>query len=173
MPKTKFTSLISTFILCFGFWVLVTWTLATQELIAGAVISLAAAWFCGRFFIHSKAFYLFNPLKFLALVFYCLITFPVELWKANWDMAKRALSPRLPINPGIVKAPSELQSEYALSMLANSITLTPGTITMDIVEQEGKNYYYIHWIDVAETDAEKAGEAIKGALERGIRRVWQ
>ncbi|MCL1905824.1 MAG: Na+/H+ antiporter subunit E [Clostridiales bacterium] len=173
MPKTNFASLVSTFMLCFGFWLLITWSLAPQEMIAGAVISLAAAWFCGRFFIHAKPFYLFNPTKLLALKFYCLVTFPVELFKANWDMAKRALSPNLNINPGIVKVPSELQSEYALSMLANSITLTPGTITMDIAEQEGKNYYYIHWIDVSETEREKAGDSIKGALESGIRRIWR
>ena len=58
-------------------------------------------------------------------------------------------------------------------MLANSITLTPGTITMDIAEQDGKSYYYIHWIDVAETDREKAGEIIKGRMEKWVRRIWQ
>ena len=58
-------------------------------------------------------------------------------------------------------------------MLANSITLTPGTITMDIAEQDGQDYYYIHWIDVTETDREKAGNVIKGRLENGIRRIWQ
>ena len=44
---------------------------------------------------------------------------------------------------------------------------------MDIAEQGGKTYYYIHWIDVAEADREKAGERIKGSLERGIGRIWQ
>jgi len=173
LPKTNFTSLISTFIFCFIFWMLITWSLSPQEIIAGALISLVAAYFTGRFFIHQKPFYLFNPLKFLPLVFYCLITFMWELWKANWDMAKRALAPRLNINPGILKVPSDLKSEYALATLANSITLTPGTITMDIVEQEGKNFFYIHWIDVAEMDRAEAGDTIKGALERGIRRIWQ
>jgi multicomponent Na+:H+ antiporter subunit E len=65
-----------------------------------------------------------------------------------------------------------LKSEYGLAMLANSITLTPGTITMDIVEENGKNYYYIHWIDVATTKGKEAGQAIKGTLERWIRRIF-
>jgi multicomponent Na+:H+ antiporter subunit E len=77
------------------------------------------------------------------------------------------------VNPGIVKVPVNLKGDYAQAMLANSITLTPGTITMDIAEQGGQTYYYIHWIDVAETDREKAGKLIKGSLEKGIGRIWQ
>ena len=58
-------------------------------------------------------------------------------------------------------------------MLANSITLTPGTITMDIAEEEGQTYYYIHWIDVATADAKEAGEAIKGTLEKAVGRIFK
>ena len=58
-------------------------------------------------------------------------------------------------------------------MLANSITLTPGTITMDIDERDGQCWYYIHWIDVQETDRVQAGEAIKGRMEKWLRRIWQ
>ncbi len=64
-------------------------------------------------------------------------------------------------------------SEYGLSMLANSITLTPGTITMDIAEQDGKIYYYIHWINVQTEDEKEAGDAIKGTLEKWVRRIWK
>ena len=96
----------------------------------------------------------------------------VELAKANIDVAKRAFSPACPVNPGFVKVPADVKTEYGRSMLANSITLTPGTITMDIAEEEGKTYYYIHWIDVKAT-GEEAGEAIKGKLEKGVRRVFK
>ena len=51
-------------------------------------------------------------------------------------------------------------------------TLTPGTITLDIAEEEGQTYYYIHWIDVKAT-GEEAGEAIKGKLEKGLKGVWE
>ena len=44
---------------------------------------------------------------------------------------------------------------------------------MDIAEQDGKTYYYVHWIDVSETDREKAGEIIKGRMEKWVRRIWQ
>lgn len=173
MSKTNAKSIISTFIVCYILWILFTWSFASQELIAGALISLMVAIFTARFFIHENPFYLFKPQRFFTLIIYCFGIFIWELIKANVDMAKRALNPKLPINPGIVKVPVELKSEYGLAMLANSITLTPGTITMDIVEEDGKNYFYIHWIDVATTESEKAGEAIKGTLEKWVRRIWR
>ena len=172
MPKTKVPAVISTFCLCFLFWVLLTWSFTPQEMIAGAVVSLAAALFTSGFFIHENAFRLANPVRFGALVAYVFI-FLGELIKANLDVARRCFGGCREVNPGIVKVPVELEGDYAQAMLANSITLTPGTITMDIAEQDGKTWYYIHWIDVAETDREKAGKIIKGRLENGIRRIWQ
>ena len=108
------------------------------------------------------------------MIWYSVIIFGWELIKANVDVAKRALKPGpLNIHPGIVKVPVDLTSEYGISMLANSITLTPGTITMDIAEdRKGRKWFYIHWIDVAEQDPEKAGDAIKGTMEKWIRRIW-
>ena len=44
---------------------------------------------------------------------------------------------------------------------------------MDIAEEDGKSYFYIHWIDVAETDRKKAGEVIKGRMEKWIGRIWK
>lgn len=173
MNKFKFFSVFSTFILCYLCWILFTLTFTSQELAVGAVISLVVALFSARFLIHEKPLYIFKPNRFFNLIYYCLFVFTKELWKANVDVAKRALNPKLPINPGIVKVPTELKSEYGLAMLANSITLTPGTITMDIVEENGKNYCYIHWIDVATTKGKEAGQAIKGTLERWIRRIFK
>lgn len=173
MQKTRFPAVIATFFVCLGFWVLLTWSFALQELAAGAVVSLGVALFSARFFIHDKAFWLFNPAKFFSLVYYVLIVFPVELFKANWDVAKRCFGGCKNVNPGIVKVPVDLKSEYGQSMLANSITLTPGTITMEITEQDGQTYYYIHWLDAALPSGKEAGDAIKGALEKGVGRVFK
>ena len=92
--------------------------------------------------------------------------------KANVDMARRCFTGCTDINPGIVKVPVGLKSDYGQAALSNSITLTPGTITMDVAEQEGQTYYYIHWIDVT-ASGEEAGEAIKGRLEKGLKGVWE
>lgn len=171
--EKKALSIFSTFVLCYLMWILFTLTFTPQELIAGAIVSIFVAMFTAKYLIHEDAMYLFRPNVLLNLIIYVLFIFPVELWKANVDVAKRALNPELPINPGIVKVPVDLKSEYGLAMLANSITLTPGTITMDIVEEKGQHYFYIHWIDVASTDGKEAGEMIKGKLESWIRRIWK
>ncbi len=179
MKKASTAAVASTMLVCYVFWLLITEQIvavcegkaSVQVLIAGLIVSFFVALFSARFFIHEKAFYLYR--KIPALLVYCFVTFPKELWKANMDVAKRALDPKLPVNPGIVKVPVGLKSDYGQAMLANSITLTPGTITMDIAEEAGQTYYYIHWIDVLSEDPEEAGEAIKGTLERGTGRIWE
>ena len=55
MHKTTFAGTVSTFIVCFVFWVLLTWSADVQELATGAVISLAVALFSSRFFIHTQS----------------------------------------------------------------------------------------------------------------------
>lgn len=175
--KTSFAAFVSTFILCFAFWLLITWSVNYDELILGALIAVAVSLFSARFLIHEKAFWLFNPLKFLNMLIYALIIFPVELIKANADVAFRALSPRLPIKPAIVKVPVGLESDYGKAMLANSITLTPGTITVDIeeeVKEAGQEtYYYIHCINFEDKDRVSAGNDIKGTMEKWVRRVFK
>lgn len=180
MQKTRFPAVISTFLVCFGFWILLTWSFEIQELAAGAVVSLAVALFCARFFVHEKSFWLFNPAKFFSLLFYVLCVFPCELVKANWDVAKRCFKGCRDVHPGIVRVPSELKGDYERAMLGNCITLTPGTISIDIAEDEDKNsWYYIHCIDVSgfdlsdENGRAEAGKSIKGRMEGWIRRIWE
>ena len=179
MKKVSSMAVLSTCLVCYIFWLVITGQIVSifqgapsaQVLIAGLVVSFLVALFSARFFIHEKPFYLLTKLP--TYLTYCFAIFPIELWKANVDVAMRALSPQLPINPGIVKIPSNMKSEYGQAMLANSITLTPGTITMDITEEEGQTYYYIHWIDVKTADPVEAGEAIKGTLESWTGRIWE
>ena len=172
MRKTTFPAVLATFVVCFLFWMLLDFSFKPEELIAGAIVSLAVALFSARFFIHEKAGWFFNPLRLVKLLGFWCVTFPVELWKANVDMARRCFTGCTNINPGIVKVPVDLKSDYGQAALANAITLTPGTMTLDIAEQEGQTYYYIHWIDVTAT-GEEAGEAIKGRLEKGLKGVWE
>ena len=174
MQKTKLPAVVATFVVCYVFWILLTWSFAVQELVAGAIVSLAVALFAARFFIHEKAGWLAQPAKFFSCLGFWLVTFPIELVKANVNMAKICFGGCKDINPGIVKVPTAMKSDYGLAAVSNSITLTPGTITMETAEDgDGQNWLYVHWINVEQTDPEKAGEAIKGTLERCLRRVWQ
>jgi multicomponent Na+:H+ antiporter subunit E len=88
--------------------------------------------------------------------------FAWEIVKANWDVAKRVVTPTVNINPGIVKIKTKLKSNLGRLVLANSITLTPGTLTIDVIDDT----LYIHWIDVSTQDVQKASEEIAAVFEK-------
>lgn len=72
------------------------------------------------------------------------------------------------IQPGMVHFKSTLSSDLARVVLAHSITFTPGTITMDLDEDQ----YVVHWMFVSTRHAKQAGEEIKGWSEAQLRRIW-
>ncbi len=157
---------ITLFIFSYVLWLLLTWTLNWQHLVVGGLISLVTALFFGNLFIEKPSF-LLQPKRWLWFLYYI----PVFLWemaKANFDVAYRVVHPKMPIRPGIVKIRTNIKSEMGKTFLANSITLTPGTFTMDLKDQ----YLYIHCIYVRETDIKKASEAIAGKFERILIKIF-
>jgi multicomponent Na+:H+ antiporter subunit E len=90
------------------------------------------------------------------------------LIKSNLDVARRIISPKLPINPGIVKVKTKLKSPLGRAILANSITLTPGTLTVEMRDQ----YFYIHWIDVSVSDINASTEAIVSKFEKYLEVIF-
>jgi multicomponent Na+:H+ antiporter subunit E len=96
------------------------------------------------------------------------VVFFVELVKSNIDVALRVLKPSLPINPGIVKTKTVLKSKMARMILTNSITLTPGTLTVDIED----DILYIHWIDVESEDIDVATEKIVKKFEKILVKIY-
>lgn len=174
----KWTAFLGTFILSYLFWVLFLMQdfnilkLGSQELIVGAIVAIVVSYFSSLFFAREDGVWLFKKFRFVNLIIFIPV-YAWELIKANFDVAMKALSPKLDINPGIVKITTDLNSDYGLSMLSNCITLTPGTITMDIYEEDDKNVLYIHWIDAKTENTEEASEIIKGRFEYFTRRIFK
>lgn len=155
------------FLFGFGLWLLLTWTVYYQTLVAGVIVTVLTTLIFGNYFTGS-------PKKFLqpARYFWALVYIPVFVFymiKANLDVAFRALHPQRPINPGIVKIKTTLKTDLAKTFLANSITLTPGTMT---VEVDG-DALYIHWIFVETTDIEGASKAIARPFEHLLRKIFE
>lgn len=171
-------SVLATSVFAFIFWMFFVLqdinilNINFQEIITGIIISFIIGYFVSPLFIKEDGFWLLKEGRIFKLIAY-IPFYLIELIKANLDVAKRALAKKVDINPGIVKIKTDLKSDYGLAMLANSITLTPGTITMDIYEEDEENYMYIHCIDVPSEDIDKAGEAIKGAFEKRIKGVFK
>jgi multicomponent Na+:H+ antiporter subunit E len=90
------------------------------------------------------------------------------LLKANFDVARRVINPKLPINPGIVSFETKLNNDFAKMVLANSITLTPGTLTIDVVD----NTFYVHWIDVTTENKEEIYNEIAAPFEKILLKIY-
>jgi len=98
----------------------------------------------------------------------------VFLWqcfKANIDVAWRVIHPARPLKPGIVKVKTKLRNDTALTFLANSITLTPGTLTVDIDKKHG--VLFVHWIDVQTKDIRRATETIVKRFETILEQIFE
>jgi len=158
------------FLAAFVVWCLLSWPPTALQLVAGVAASLLAAAVMGRMFI-VRHHLLSHPRRILTFVFHYVPVFTWELVKANFDVAYRVLHPALPINPGIVKMKTALRSDMGLTFLANSITLTPGTLTVDVDREQG--ILYVHWISVRGRDVESATSAIGGRFEPILRRIFE
>ena len=161
-------------ILLFILWLVFNERITSDVIIAGVIVVALLSLFLAKFTGWSVS----RDMKFAARIpafIGFVLRLIVEVFKANIHMIALVLSdkPNEIIAPKIVKHKTPLNTSVGRVALANSITLTPGTITLDIVEENGRSYYYVHWIDVKETESEKAGKAIKGTLETWIRRIWR
>ena len=136
------------FVVLLGLWLLLVWSTNRQDLVAGLVLSVLIAVVFGSVFLTEPT-RVFAPKRWL--LFLCYVPYFLYFCiRANVDVAYRVIHPDLPIRPGIVKVPTRLKSDLAKTFLANSITLTPGTLTVDICGSD----LYIHCINVPEKPEE-------------------
>jgi len=147
-------------------WVIANGTLAPDTLIAGVVITAAIALAFASF---SRVYSVvrWSP----KVIFYYLMylgVFLTELTKANLNVMRLVFSPRIEIEPGIVEIKTELKSPIGRLALANSITLTPGTLVVDIKDDS----LFIHWINVSATDPVAATEEISARFEKYLKVVY-
>ena len=130
-----------TFLTLFGFWVLLSGRFDYFHLILGIICSLLVAYLSydllffnvrlGDFRIRARRFLQSGP------------WFLGQIFSANLHVAYLALSPKMPIDPQIIRFKTKLESDISWVAMANSITLTPGTITVDIREGE----FFVHALD--------------------------
>ncbi len=159
--------------LAFLIWVGLTWPFVDgkvdiQVMIAGLVVSLIAAILFHEILPKEHLVFV-SPIR----IFWLLVYLPVFFYyvmKANLDVVYRALHPKMPINPGIVKIKTELTTATGITALANSITLTPGTLTIDLTDD---GFLYIHWINVRSSDIDVATRLIGQRFEWFLKRICE
>ena len=165
--SSKISRYVLTLVFLFILWILLTSTFAWEELIIGLIFSAIIAFF-GYSYFTQKGLLGITPKR----IAYFLLYIPVFFWemfKANFDVAYRVVHPKMPIKPGIVQIKTNLTSDMAKLILGNSITLTPGTLTVEIV----KDNLLIHWINVKTKDTKKATDIIGKRFEKYLKVIFE
>ena len=147
-------------------WLALTSSVQWQELTAGSVISLLLSFILSKTYIRLGL----PPLsiKRIAFFFIYLGVLFKEIIVANFDVAYRVIHPKMPIKPGIVVIKTDLKQDIAKMILANSITLTPGTFTLDIIDDT----LLIHWINVKTKDMDEATRMIGERFEKYLKVIF-
>lgn len=147
-------------------WVIYTGSLDIQTITIGLVASFVTSFFVYRYITFGIE--MFSPLRVVnGLVFF--LFYLIALVKANISIALIVLRPSLPINPSIVKAQTELKSDIGKAILADAITMTPGTLTLDVV---GKDIY-VHCVSIEKTDQKSVYESIILPFEKFLIKVFR
>jgi multicomponent Na+:H+ antiporter subunit E len=167
---------IITTIMCFIVYLLLTtgsgtrlglWSL--EEVLFGIILSLVTGFISQKILVKDD-FRMLNPKRWGYFLAYLFGSYIISLAKANFDVAYRVITGN--IRPGIVRISPNLSKDLSITMLANSITLTPGTLCVDIDEKT--NDLFIHWINVDENALKKKPVDCKyvcGNFPTWIRRI--
>ena len=157
------------FVIGFAVWLVLTWPPAPRSLVLGVFAALSAALLTGEMFVR-RPYALKDPRRYAYFALYV----PLFIWecvKGNLQVAYLVCHPDMPIRPGIVKVRTRLRSETGLTFLDSSITLTPGTMTVDTDRDRG--FLYVHWINVKATDIDGATRRIVERFEHILVRIFE
>ena len=162
----KFNRILITFFFLMLLWQLFTFSLDPFSLLLGGMFSFIIALVTSDFFIEKKEkIHEGNLPRFEYFLIYVFVML-WEIYLASISVVYQVIT--MKIDPGIVKIRTRLKSKFAQALLANSITLTPGTVTVELKE----DYLYVHWLTVKTTVAHKAAKKIKGVYESFLRRIF-
>lgn len=142
-------------------WAALTGSFQPVDLLFGFLLGYAVLWLAFRSVRPQRYFTRFP--RIIEFVFF----FIKELTLANLRIAGTILSPRMPLRPGVVAVPLDLKTREGIVFLANMITLTPGTLTLDISVDRKMLYVHTVWLE----DADKFRATIKQEYERRVKEI--
>jgi multicomponent Na+:H+ antiporter subunit E len=142
-------------------WCLLQNDLTLAQFVLGYLIGAAIMLFFVRLF-HEEPYFRKVYLSFRLFVF-----FVKELLVANFAVVRRVLAPRPQVRSGIIALPLDLKGELPITLLANMITLTPGTLSVEV--SPDLSLLFVHILDIGDPQEEK--RRIKDGFERYLREI--
>ncbi|WP_028783291.1 Na+/H+ antiporter subunit E [Thalassobacillus devorans] len=142
-------------------WMFLSESYTFSTFLVGYLLGILLLFVLQRFIPDS--FYMDRVIKVIKLI----ILFIKELTLSNIEIVKLVYKPKLDFEPGIFALPTELKSNWEITILANLISLTPGTLSIAVSEDNSK--IYIHAIDIP--DVVESINDIKETFEKAIMEV--
>lgn len=147
----------------FVIWLLLNNSVSASTVFFGALLGWLIPLASYRFWPEK-----YGPIKY-GLFFRYTLTVVLDIVVASLNVARLILGPHKRLRPAFVTFPLELQDDFAITLLASTISLTPGTVSSDI-SNDGK-YLLIHALDV-DNEAELI-RSIKARYETPLREIFQ
>jgi len=144
-------------------WAAITGSATLHNLIFGFVLSTLSLWVV-REQMSARGYW-----RRLGRILSLLLLFFKELALSAWKVAVLVVSPRMDLKPGIFAFPLTVDRDFEITLLANLITLTPGTLSVDV--SEDRKILFVHAIDCSDTDA--TVRDIAGGFERKIMEAFR
>ncbi len=144
--------LASSVLFLFGFWLVLSGFYTPFLITMGLLTALGVVWLARRMdVIDREGHPVHLGLRALFSYWPWLVR---EIVKSGWDVTRIILHPRLPVSPALVRFKPTQKSDVGLATHANSITLTPGTISIEV----GRGEFLVHAVSEAGADGIRDGE---------------
>lgn len=145
------------------FWLFVSDSYTMNAFVLGYLFALLLVFLMRK--LLPRRFYVITLYKVIKLVF----VFLLELIKANIDVLRIILQPRIKNESAFFVYETDLEHPWQVALLSNLITLTPGTVVIGV--NDDMKRLYIHCLNFSTKEEEVAG--IKGSLEKAVREVGE
>jgi multicomponent Na+:H+ antiporter subunit E len=142
-------------------WMFLSESYTFISFLTGFIVGIFLLFLLNRFIPDTFYFHYVLAIWRLILLFF------KELIIANIDVLKMVYKPKMDMQPGIIALPTDLRTNWEITLLANLITLTPGTLSVDV--SSDNRFIYIHAMDLSDVD--ETIEQIKGTFEKAIKDV--
>jgi multicomponent Na+:H+ antiporter subunit E len=158
------------------YWQVILTAIATAGYLFYANFELLAHWVLLLFFSLLFSMWLlsfiYNRKSFYQVIYLTelIIFFTKEMFKATFQVAWEVLSPKTHIESGMIALPLEVKTNLEITILASLISLTPGTLSIEI--SEDKSFLFVHAMYIPFGDVDKLKAEIKDGFERRILRVF-
>jgi len=150
-------------------YLIYTGSYVLTELVFALIIGFLTAYIFGYDLVENIG--LINLKRLVYAIMYMFKYFTVIEAKAHYMVIKSILSPKPELKPSIVRIPYRVESDYSIVSIANSITNTPGTVVVD-VDEENK-YFYVHWLFTTTTEDEEARKKVSKEFEDWMLKIFE